>query len=165
MDLSDARELVLKVLDGTVLRVEHVVELLRNHPEHTWVEIGCSEHLAQLRLLLMQALIDRLDAGELVSSSCREMEERSGPEYLQLAFEQYVLQPALLLDVVDGRLELLVEIIPFLPKPRAGEGSTKRRPGPVARQAAYLFDVMVALFQDLVLPRQISQLSLKDVEA
>ena len=90
--LGDARELVLQVLDGAVLGVEHVVELLGDGAEEVGVEVGGVDDLGQLRLLLLERLVDRL----------------------QLALEQDVLEAALLLHVVDGRLELLIQVVALL---------------------------------------------------
>ena len=59
---------------------------------------------------------------------------------LQLSLEQDVLEAGLLLHVVDGRLELFVELV------------------------ALLLDVVEALLQHLVLPRQVAQLRLEDVQ-
>eukprot|EP00965_Chrysotila_dentata_P249749 6209058-Pleurochrysis_carterae.AAC.1 len=61
--LGDSGELVLEVLDGGVLGVEDVVELLGDGAEHVGVEVGGGEHLAQLRVLLLEALVDGLEGG------------------------------------------------------------------------------------------------------
>eukprot|EP00962_Isochrysis_galbana_P060886 scaffold35870_cov101-Isochrysis_galbana.AAC.1 len=58
-------------------------------PVRAPASIPVRAHLAQLRLLLLQALVDR---GEL-------------------ALEQNVLEAGLLLHIVDGRLELVVELV------------------------------------------------------
>eukprot|EP00695_Tsukubamonas_globosa_P001878 TRINITY_DN2951_c0_g1_i1.p2 TRINITY_DN2951_c0_g1~~TRINITY_DN2951_c0_g1_i1.p2 ORF type:complete len:139 (-),score=14.39 TRINITY_DN2951_c0_g1_i1:31-447(-) len=85
--LRELSQLILQVLDGRVLGVNEIIQLSADGAKNGWIEVGGSQNLGELGFFLLECLLQRL----------------------HFLFQKNVFETRLLLDLMDGRLELLTE--------------------------------------------------------